>query len=352
MDVICLDRTDGRLFFAADFLTYLNDSGYQVGIVPSSKQADSYPAFLRHFPHLRIMDAGAEETAALFIIFTDTPRDVQDKNRPPRTLFFPLIPREKKSDWNRVQAESVIPLGDDPYARRPVCVGEYLSACDMLERAMGRAPLQGKRLLVSAGPTAEDMDPVRFITNRSSGKMGIAVARAAYRLGARVTLVLGPALAAVPPYLKVIPVRSAEQMASAVLAAFPEHDAYIAAAAVADFTPQQKAEHKIKKSQSGLSIQLKRTTDILEALKQRRDDQLVVGFSMETENLLENSLKKLKKKNLDWIAANDPTEDDAGFAADTNTIVLINRQGEQIHLPKSAKLDISERLLRIVFGID
>jgi len=240
-----------------------------------------------------------------------------------------------------LQAESTMPF----------IVGDTLSACDMLEREMGGLPLKGKRLLISAGPTAEDIDPVRFITNRSSGKMGIALARAAFRLGAHVTLVLGPVKERVPLCLPVIAVRSAGEMASAVLKAFPQHDAYIAAAAVADFTPEQRAGHKIKKSQSGLSLRLKRTIDILEALENRRKDQLVIGFSMETENLLPNSLHKLRKKNLDWIAANDPTEAGAGFAADTNRIVLIGKNGEQIDLPRADKLDIADRLLRIVYNI-
>lgn len=189
--------------------------------------------------------------------------------------------------------------------------------------------MAGVSLLVSAGPTREDIDPVRYITNHSSGKMGYAIARAAKRRGAKVTLITGHTELSLPFGVETVMINSAEDMYKAVLARANSADIIIKAAAVADYTPITVATEKIKKSDSELNLPLKRTKDILfEIGKAKREGQLICGFSMETENLLENSVKKLKAKNADMIVANSISEEGAGFNADTNRAVLITSAGE------------------------
>ncbi len=346
MDIICHDRSGGKLIYALDFLTYLNAATYKSSFLLSVEQGTRYDALFSSLPNLMITDNAPDQKNAVHILFSDTP--AKEKGQQP-DLIFPIAFRENKREWETLTNEAIIPFSESQSPQKHVVTADYLSACDMLERRMGDAPLRNKRLIVSAGPTAEDLDPVRFITNRSSGKMGIAVARAAFRMGADVLLVIGPTSEPVPLCLKTKRVRSAADMAEAVLSAFPWYDAYIAAAAVADFTPQQAAKHKIKKTQAELTLRLKRTIDILEGMKDRRPEQIVVGFSMETENLLENSLLKLQGKNLDWIVANNPAEPGAGFAADTNKVILINRRGEKTELPTASKADIARQLLEIIF---
>ena len=347
MDIICHDHSEGKLIYALDFLAYLNASSYEVNFSLSAQQLVDYRLLFRHLPNLKINENSSVQKDTVHIVFSDAPPVSEEPGQ--YNLVLPITTEKKKREWNTFTSERVVPLSESGNPRHSVIVADYLSACDMLERRMCGAPLKNKRLIVSAGPTAEDIDPVRFITNRSSGKMGIAVARTAFQMGAEVRLVLGPTSEPVPLCLKTQRVRSAREMAEAVLSVFPQYDAYIAAAAVADFTPEQTAEHKIKKAEAGLTLRLMRTPDILEGLKKRRPEQMVVGFSMETKNLLENSLLKLNKKNLDWIVANNPTEPDAGFAADTNKVILINRQGGKTELPTASKLDIARQLLEIIF---
>lgn len=189
--------------------------------------------------------------------------------------------------------------------------------------------LKGKRVLVTAGATREALDPVRFLTNHSSGKMGFALARAAMLRGAQVTLVAAHADVKPPLFVKVIPVVSAEDMFRAVTEEAFAADYIIKAAAVADYTPVSTAEEKIKKSGDHLRIELKRTRDILKYLgEHKRQGQILCGFAMETERLLENSRKKLKEKNCDLICANSLREEGAGFGTDTNRITLITREKE------------------------
>ena len=188
--------------------------------------------------------------------------------------------------------------------------------------------LAGKRVLVTAGPTRESLDPVRFITNHSTGKMGYAVARQAMLRGAEVTLVSGPVSIAPPPFVKVVPVQSAQEMFEAVADCFESTDIFVMTAAVADYTPAKTKTEKIKKSADGtdLTLQLRRTTDILQWLgAHKRSGQLVCGFSMETENMLENSRAKLARKNADMIAANSLRDAGSGFGTDTNHLVLIKK---------------------------
>lgn len=185
--------------------------------------------------------------------------------------------------------------------------------------------LAGKQILITAGPTQEKIDPVRYITNHSTGKMGYALARAAMLRGARVTLVTGPVAIEPPMFVDVVPVTSAQHMADAVISRAPQMDIIIKAAAVADYRPVNPADEKIKKRDGEeASISLERTTDILKTLgEQKKEGQFLCGFSMETENMLENSKAKLEKKNLDMIVANNLKVQGAGFGTDTNVVTLI-----------------------------
>ncbi len=205
--------------------------------------------------------------------------------------------------------------------------------------------MTGMRVLVTAGPTREAIDPVRFLTNHSTGKMGYAIAKAASRRGADVTLVTGPSDLPKPPYMKVVDIVSAKDMYDAVMADFDTSDIVIKAAAVADYRPATVADNKIKKGDGDMSIPLERTTDILKTLGERKkDSQFLCGFSMETENMIENSKNKLTKKNLDMIAANNVKVEGAGFGTDTNILTLITKD-DQKELPIMSKDEAANALL-------
>ena len=205
--------------------------------------------------------------------------------------------------------------------------------------------LAGKRLLVSAGATQEALDPVRFLTNHSTGKMGYAVAKAAMLRGAKVTLVSGRTSLTPPLFVETIPVVSARDMFEALEGRFPDADILVMAAAVADYRPKQFVNHKIKKQEGGGSIELDRTVDILGTLAPgKRANQFVCGFSMETEQLVENASEKLKKKNLDLIVANNLRTAGAGFGTDTNVVTLIDASGAR-ELPVMSKLAVAHRIL-------
>ncbi len=205
--------------------------------------------------------------------------------------------------------------------------------------------LVGKKVLVTAGPTVEAIDPVRYISNHSTGKMGYAIAKTAMERGADVTLISGPVNLPAPLFVKMVPVQSAEDMFRAVAAVSDGQDIIIKAAAVADYTPETVAEEKIKKADGSSSIALKRTRDILQYLgEHKRPSQILCGFSMETENLIENSKKKLQKKNLDMIAANSLKVAGAGFGVDTNVITLIKRDGIR-ELPLMSKEEAAAAIL-------
>ncbi len=204
--------------------------------------------------------------------------------------------------------------------------------------------LAGKKVLVTAGPTAEAIDPVRFITNHSTGKMGYAIAKAAMERGAEVTLVSGPVAIEPPMFIEVVNVRSAAEMADAVKAKAGECDIIIKSAAVADYRPKVVADEKIKKSDAEASIELERTEDILSFLgAYKKPGQLVVGFSMETENMLENSKAKLKKKNVDMIVANNLRTAGAGFGTNTNVVTLITAEDAK-ELPIMSKEDVANAI--------
>lgn len=215
-----------------------------------------------------------------------------------------------------------------------------------LEKAVAyEKDLKGKKVLVTAGPTQEAIDPVRYITNHSTGKMGYAIARAAAYRGAEVTLVSGPTTLEPPLFVNTVFVRSAADMAEAVKGCFQEQDIIIKAAAVADYTPAETAAEKIKKSEESTGLSLKRTEDILKFLgEHKRQNQFLCGFSMETEHMVENSRKKLEKKNLDMIVANNLKEEGAGFGTDTNVVTLLTKDGEK-QLPILEKEEVAHRIL-------
>lgn len=205
--------------------------------------------------------------------------------------------------------------------------------------------LQGKKVLVTAGPTQEAIDPVRYITNHSTGKMGYAIAKMAMLRGAEVTLVSGPVSIAPPPFVKVVDVKSAQEMFDAVTENASHADFIFKAAAVADYTPAQYADNKIKKKEGDLSIPLSRTRDILAYLgENRRKNQIICGFSMETENMLENSRQKLAKKNVDMICANNLKVAGAGFGVDTNVMTLITKE-KVMELPLQSKQSVANAIL-------
>lgn len=205
--------------------------------------------------------------------------------------------------------------------------------------------LSGRKILVTAGPTQEAIDPVRVITNHSTGKMGYALARAAMLRGADVTLVTGPVELAPPPFVRVVRVRSAKDMFQAVTDISGGQDIIIKAAAVADYTPATVSTEKVKKKDGDLSIPLKRTKDILKYLgEHKREGQFLCGFSMETEHMIENSQEKLLRKNLDMIAANNLKTAGAGFGTDTNVITLITRNDVQ-ELPIMSKDEAAHVIL-------
>ena len=212
--------------------------------------------------------------------------------------------------------------------------------------------LEGKHVVVTAGPTREPIDPVRYISNRSSGKMGVAIAAAAWRRRARVTLVAGPMQVAAPTGVTVVDVETTEQMATAVRAALADADVLVMAAAPADFRATAVADRKIKKAAAPDSIALTRTSDILATTRDaRRPGSIVVGFALETNDLLANATGKLAAKELDFIVANDATEAGAGFGTDTNRVTLIARDGTTEALPLMGKDAVADVILDRIVGL-
>ena len=215
----------------------------------------------------------------------------------------------------------------------------------ILRRLAMPQDLKGKKVLVTAGPTQESLDPVRFLSNHSTGKMGYAIARMAMLRGAEVTLVSGPTAIQPPMFVDVVNIKSAQDMFEAVSARAEQSDFIFKAAAVADYTPTDYADNKMKKKDGDLSIPLKRTQDILQYLgAHRREGQVICGFSMETENMLENSRAKLIKKNVDMICANNLKVAGAGFGVDTNIITLITREDME-ELPLLSKEEAANRII-------
>jgi phosphopantothenoylcysteine decarboxylase/phosphopantothenate--cysteine ligase len=220
----------------------------------------------------------------------------------------------------------------------------------ILAEAAYEKDMKGLKVLVTAGPTREAIDPVRFITNHSSGKMGYAIAKIAMLRGADVTLVTGKTSIAPPPFVDVVDVTSAEDMYNAVIERSDVQDIIIKSAAVADYRPVNVSDEKIKKSDTDLSIQLERTKDILKKLGEtKKENQFICGFSMETQNMLENSRTKLKKKNIDMIVANNLKDAGAGFNADTNKVTVITRDKETEY-DLMSKDEVAEHLLNDILN--
>lgn len=208
--------------------------------------------------------------------------------------------------------------------------------------------MEGIHVLVTAGPTREKIDPVRYISNNSTGKMGYAIAKQCMLRGADVTLITGRTSTTLPPFVHVIEVESAKDMLEAVKATYQEQDIIIKSAAVADYTPKLVADDKIKKKESDLSIELERTEDILKFLgENRKEGQYLCGFSMETKNMIENSKAKLEKKHVDMIVANNVKQPGAGFGTDTNIVTFITKE-DVIELPMMSKDHVSEKLIDFI----
>lgn len=257
---------------------------------------------------------------------------VQDNIRKLQTYGYEVI----------TPASGYLACGDTGAGKmpEPETLLEYI-----LREAAFQKDLAGKKLLVTAGPTQEAIDPVRCLTNHSSGKMGYAIAKMAMLRGAEVTLVSGPTAIEPPLFVKVVPVTSARDMFEAVTGLSDEQDIIIKAAAVADYRPKQVSEDKVKKKDDQASIELERTDDILKYLGQhKKQGQFLCGFSMETKDMLRNSRAKLEKKNLDMVAANNLKVEGAGFQGDTNVLTLIT-QDEEVSLPLMSKENAALKIL-------
>jgi hypothetical protein len=346
-----VDETAGKLYLATRFLSFLYSA--QTAFLPriSLELLQRYGSFWKLFPNF-VIAAGAElETGhPITIRFIEN----MDRSFPAcadRELLFPIFSQEAFDSFMKAGGadslafcKNLVPPDPVPFLPGWVC-GEYDSACFILQRMITEPDLTGVRILISAGATAEDIDPVRYLTNRSTGKMGRALAHAAFIRGAEVTLVAAETAMAAPVCIHTIRVRSAADMAEAIIHRFSENDVYIAAAAVADYTPPTVAADKIKKQPGELTLQLKRTTDILSAIRKLKTRQLIVGFSVETQNELENSRKKLERKGLDFIVINNPAQPGAGFAADTNIVTILADDGRIENLPLLSKFDVGNRIL-------
>ena len=243
-------------------------------------------------------------------------------------------------------------------ASGPLAHGEEEGEGRMLEPAeivehLGRilyagGPLEGRRVLITAGPTREPLDPVRFLSNRSSGRMGYALARAAWRRGGEVTLISGPSELPDPVGARMVRVETAREMDAAVRDVLPEADVCIFAAAVSDYRPREAESRKIKRSSTGDTLQVSMTAnpDIAGDTREvRKEGSIVVGFALETEDLLENADEKLEKKGLDFVVANDVTEEGAGFEVETNRVVILSARGDKDELPLLSKDEVAERIL-------
>jgi phosphopantothenoylcysteine decarboxylase/phosphopantothenate--cysteine ligase len=220
-----------------------------------------------------------------------------------------------------------------------------------IERTLSPQDLHGERVLVTAGPNREAIDPVRFISNRSTGKMGFAIAAGAWRRGADVTLVAGPTALPTPHGVRRCDVSSAEEMRQAVVAAFDDASFLFMAAAVADYRPARVAQEKLKKGSGRLVLELDRTVDILAELAPRKGDRFVVGFAAETEQVIANAKRKLEEKNLDLIVANDVAGSQTGFAVDTNAVTMIDRSGHHESVPLMSKDAVADRIIDQAIGL-
>ena len=222
---------------------------------------------------------------------------------------------------------------------------EPAAIVEELQRMLSARDLGAERILVTAGPTQEMIDPVRFVSNRSTGKMGFAVARAAWRRGANVRLIAGPSPLATPHGVERVDTVSAAEMLNATARNFPWSTALVMAAAVADFRPRAPAAHKIKKNARGMTLELEGIADEMPRLSARKGTRIVIGFAAETQGLEENAADKLRRKRLDFIVANDVSRADAGFAVDTNVVTIVGEDGRAVEHPKLSKDEVADVIL-------
>ena len=220
----------------------------------------------------------------------------------------------------------------------------------MIELEEKEKDLLGKKVLITAGPTIAPIDPVRYITNKSTGKMGYAIAQEAKERGAEVTLVSGPTNLPKIADINFISVKTNGEMKEAVLRYYDFADIVIKSAAVADYKPKEYSNEKIKKGEGDLELTLARDSDILKILGERKKEQILVGFAAESNNVLNNAEKKLKNKNLDFIVANDITSNDTGFASEDNKVTILSKEGKVINLDKMSKKQVATNIFDMILG--
>ena len=246
------------------------------------------------------------------------------------------------------QGPGISPAGGWARDAWPKSRTSWTRRCAALDR---RTDLAGETVLVTAGPTVEDIDPVRFVSNRSTGRMGYRIAEAARDRGARVVLVSGPTSLVPPGGVELVAVRSAEDMARAVSVHAPTATVVVMAAAVSDYRPEAVSAQKLKKGEGGARLDLVRTPDILRGLGESKGGRTLVGFAAETENVVENARKKLAEKRLDLVVANDVARQDAGFASERNAALLLDADGGQEEVPLVSKRELAERILDRVVAL-
>jgi phosphopantothenoylcysteine decarboxylase/phosphopantothenate--cysteine ligase len=268
-------------------------------------------------------------------------------------MFENPIVQDNLSKLERFGMEIITPdtghlaCGDTGAGKMP---SEEVLLSYILKEIQCEKDMAGKKVLVTAGATREKIDPVRYITNHSTGKMGYAIARAAMLRGADVTLVTGKSSLTPPPFVRIIEIESAKDMYDAVMENAPDADIIVKAAAVADYRPKNPADNKIKKKNDDMSIELERTDDILKTLgENKRENQFICGFSMETENLIENSRVKLEKKNADMIVANNLKTEGAGFGTDTNVVTFITKDAVE-EKPIMSKDKAADEILSFIMS--
>ncbi|HUF18202.1 MAG TPA: bifunctional phosphopantothenoylcysteine decarboxylase/phosphopantothenate--cysteine ligase CoaBC [Thermoanaerobaculia bacterium] len=241
--------------------------------------------------------------------------------------------------------DGLLACGDEGAGKMP----DVPDLVEMVNSLVAKRDLEGRRVLITAGPTREAIDPVRYLSNRSSGKMGYAIAEAASRRGAQVTLVSGPTSLRVPANVEVTRVTTAEEMYEAVMGQLAGQHVVIKAAAVADYTPVEASQTKIKKSEAGeIEIRLKRTSDILEAIRAAEHKPFVVAFAAETTDVERYALEKLQRKDADLIVANDVSDASIGFDVDHNEVLMISRNGQRSTVPRASKFVVANRILDAV----
>ncbi|MBN2426150.1 MAG: phosphopantothenoylcysteine decarboxylase [Calditrichaceae bacterium] len=346
------DNCNGKLYYAWELFEYLTRSGKSACVL-SSAYTKNCAHFLNHYD-LPVMNNVTIKADDIVVEIIDNSSKINHSGATHKMLYYPVhfqkddieLPFLYKIKDN-VLITPVKPCSYDD----DLFFADIQAAIELLQALETKHNLSGLNILVSAGPTAEDIDPVRFLTNRSSGKMGIALAKAAFNRGATVTLVCGPTCQPLPEYIKVIRVRSAVEMNEQIVSNFSSADIYIAAAAVADYTPNEKLHQKIKKKNQELHLQLKRTADILKSLAAVKKQQLLIGFSVETENEIENSRNKLINKHLDMIVINNPNVEGAAFAEDTNVVTIMDTNGNLEHLPKMTKYELSQNILNRIIKL-